>query len=140
MSTPKQQVEAVLSKLPDDCSLEEIQAEVAACANLQRQITSWQGNGQITDDEYNQDADRIKKALEADPEWQTLITKIRTRPPNPDMIRPAQGSLADYLAASIASEDPNEEFDLAEWTRNWNAIEAEMKEIETAKAITEGLG
>ena len=74
--------------------------------------------------------------------WPTpeeVVARIRSRPPNPEMIRPAMGSLAEYLAASIAAEDPNEEFDQEAWQRQWDAIEAEMKAIERANDISEGL-
>jgi hypothetical protein len=66
-----------------------------------------------------------------------VVAKIKSLPPNPEMIRPAIGSLADYLAASIAAEDPNEEFDQEEWDRNWDAIEAEMKALELEQEILE---
>lgn len=74
--------------------------------------------------------------------WPTpeeVVARIKSRPPNPQMIRPAIGSLGEYLATSIASEDPNEEFDLAEWQRQWDAVEAKMKAIERANDLAEGL-
>lgn len=71
-----------------------------------------------------------------------VVAKIKALAPNPAnqfAFRPAMKGLAEYLAASIASEDPNEEFDLEEWQRNWDAIEAEMRAIDRANDIAEGL-
>ncbi len=69
------------------------------------------------------------------PTPEEVVAKIQSLPPNPNMIRPAVGSLSEYLAASIAAEDPNEKFDLEEWNRNWDAIEAEMNAIDRKKAL-----
>ena len=49
--------------------------------------------------------------------------EIKAEPPNPAAIRPATGSLAEAL--QNAPEDPD--FDLETWTRQWEAVEAEMK-------------
>ena len=74
------------------------------------------------------------------PTPEEVVARIKSRPPNPNAIRPATGSLAEYLAQSIAAEDPNEEFDQAEWQRNWDAIEAEMKAVTRANDLAEGRG
>lgn len=74
------------------------------------------------------------------PTPEEVVARIKSRPPNPQMIRPAVGSLGEYLAASIAAEDPNEEFDLAEWQRQWDAVEAEMKAVTRATDLMEGRG
>lgn len=66
-------------------------------------------------------------------ELEALVARIKALPPNPNAIRPATGSLAEYLAQSIASEDPNEEFDQEEWQRECDAMEAEMKAAERAR-------
>lgn len=77
----------------------------------------------------------LDQALAAEPEQsdyvpltlEEVVARIRATPPNPKMVRPPSGSLGEYLAASIAAEDPNEPFDEAEWNRQWAAVEAEMK-------------
>lgn len=58
-----------------------------------------------------------------------LVARIKATPPNPNAIRPATGSLAEYLSQSIAAESADEEFDEEEWQRNWDAIEREMKAV-----------
>lgn len=73
-------------------------------------------------------------------ELEELVARIKALPPNPNAIRPATGSLAEYLAQSIAAEDPNEEFDQEEWQQNWDAIEAEMKAVTRANDLAEGRG
>jgi hypothetical protein len=52
-----------------------------------------------------------------------VVARIKANPPNPAMIRPATGSLADLLRS--APEDPD--FNLAEWERNWATVEREIK-------------
>lgn len=76
-----------------------------------------------------------------DAELVALVKRIQATPPNPAMIRPATGSLAEYLAESLAREvtDP-EAFDQAEWDRAWDAIEQEMKAVTRANDIAEGRG
>ena len=65
-----------------------------------------------------------------------IVTKIQATPPNPSQIRPATENLADLLRA--APGDPC--FDLETWTRQWSAIEADMKAIARANDIAEGRG
>lgn len=74
------------------------------------------------------------------PTLEEVVARIRATPPNPQMIRSPEGSLGEYLAASIAAEDPNEPFDLAEWNRQWAAVEAEMKAMTRANDLAEGRG
>jgi len=64
------------------------------------------------------------------------VAKIRAMPPNPHGIRPAAGSLAEALRN--APDDPD--FDLASWSREWAAVEAEMKAMARADDIAEGRG
>ncbi|MFN7944550.1 MAG: hypothetical protein U0Z53_04310 [Blastocatellia bacterium] len=78
----------------------------------------------------------------SDQELAALIARIRATPPNPAnqfVLEPGMQSLTEYLSSSLASEDLNEEFDLEEWQRNWNAVEAGMKGIDRANDIAEGL-
>lgn len=67
-----------------------------------------------------------------------VVVRIQATPPNPAMIRPAKASLGEYLAQSIAAEDPYEPFDQAEWNRQWDAVEAEMKARDRADDLAEG--
>lgn len=56
---------------------------------------------------------------------EALIAEIKATPSKPEHIHPASGKLADHLAHPITEPDPN--FDLAEWEREWTEIEATMK-------------
>jgi prevent-host-death family protein len=76
------------------------------------------------------------ETIRNDPEMIALVEKIKAEPPNPNNIHPARASLADLL--QNAPEDPD--FDLETWTRQWDAIEAEMKAIDRADDIAEGRG
>jgi hypothetical protein len=78
------------------------------------------------------DAETIRN----DPEMIALVERIKATPPNPAAIHPATASLAELL--QNAPEDPD--FDLETWTRQWEAIEAEMKAIDRADDIAEGRG
>ncbi|MFN8491551.1 MAG: hypothetical protein U0350_28395 [Caldilineaceae bacterium] len=62
------------------------------------------------------------------PTLEQVVAKIKATPPNPLSIRPAQGSLADALRN--APHDP--EFNLANWTRQWEAVEAEIRAMASA--------
>lgn len=78
---------------------------------------------------------------QVDAELLALVERIKATPRNPAMIRPAVGSLAEYLAESLAREAAEPEgFDQAEWDRAWDAIEQEMKEVTRANDIAEGRG
>jgi prevent-host-death family protein len=68
------------------------------------------------------------------PDMIALVDRIKATPPNPNNIHPATASLADLLRN--APQDPD--FDLETWTRQWDAIEAEMKAIDRADDIAEG--
>jgi len=90
----------------------------------------------------------LDQALDAEPEpldyvpptLEGVVARIRATPPNPEMVRPPSGSLGEYLAASIAAEDPNEPFDLEQWEKEWAAVEAEMKALTRANNLAEGRG
>ena len=60
-----------------------------------------------------------------------LVAAIRRRPPGRDTYEPGRGSLAAALAAQPA--DPN--FDLQAWNEAWARVEAEMARIEAEDAI-----
>ena len=76
------------------------------------------------------------EAIRNDPELVALVERIKATPPNPAAIHPATASLAELL--QDAPEDPD--FELETWTRQWAAIEAEMKAIDRADDIAEGRG
>lgn len=79
----------------------------------------------------------------ADDSLLRLVERIQATPPNPrnvyseEDLRASSQRLMAYLAASIASEDPNEPFDEQEWNRQWDAVEAEMKAITIANRLAE---
>jgi prevent-host-death family protein len=76
------------------------------------------------------------ETIRQEPEMIALVEWIKATPPNPAAIRPATGLLAEAL--QNAPKDPN--FDLEIWTRQWEAIEAEMKAIDRTNDIIEGRG
>lgn len=71
-----------------------------------------------------------------DPTPEEVVAQIKAIPPNPAAIRPATGSLAEAL--QNAPRDPD--FDLDAWTKQWAAVEAEMKAITQANDMAEGRG
>lgn len=74
-----------------------------------------------------------KTELEPPDTLEELVARIKATPPNPAMIEPARGSLAD----SLANLPVQPELDFEEWKELWAKIEAEMKEIERLDEITE---
>jgi len=76
------------------------------------------------------------EAIRNDPEMIALVERIKATTPNPAAIRPATGSLSEAL--QNAPQDPD--FDLETWTRQWDAVETEMKAIDRADDIAEGRG
>jgi hypothetical protein len=54
-----------------------------------------------------------------------IVAEIKRMPPNSANIKPAGGHLGEKLAHPVTESDPN--FDLAEWTREWDRVEAEME-------------
>lgn len=54
MSTAKQDVESLLSKLPDDCSLEEIQYHLYVIEKVRHGLDMADTQGQLTQDEVEQ--------------------------------------------------------------------------------------
>ena len=97
----------------------------------------------VSYEHYEQLLEQIKQSVRPDaetirndPEMIALVERIKATPPNPAAIHPATVSLAELL--QNAPEDPD--FDLETWTRQWDAIEAEMKAIDRADDIAEGRG
>jgi len=63
-----------------------------------------------------------------------VMAQVRTLPPNPNAIIPAQGSLLEALKSG--PEDPD--FDLDVWNQQWTQVEAEMKEVTRQNDRQEG--
>lgn len=58
MVTAKQEVESLLSKLPDDCSLEEIQYHLYVIEKVRRGLDAIQTRGTISQDESESHLDK----------------------------------------------------------------------------------
>lgn len=67
------------------------------------------------------------------PSLDEIIERVRNLPPSLENRSTSSISLAEALRN--APEDPD--FDLAEWTAQWQAVEAEMRAIERADAIAD---
>ncbi|HHC24106.1 MAG TPA: hypothetical protein ENK58_01640 [Desulfobacterales bacterium] len=67
---------------------------------------------------------------------ENVIREIKNSHQNPENIYPASGLLAEHLKISDREADPC--FSPAEWNREWDRIEAEMKAEELAEQRTEG--
>jgi hypothetical protein len=84
-------------------------------------------------------SDRLTRELEEDNLWSSLediVAKSRAIPPDPGSYHPPTASLAELL--TNAPHDPT--FDLEEWRREWEAVEAEMRAISRADDQAEGRG
>jgi hypothetical protein len=76
--------------------------------------------------ESNEPVHEISQDASLDlPSLEEIVAKIRRMGPNPNNIIPGGGKLAEKLAHPLTDVDPA--FDLAEWTREWDRVEAEMK-------------
>jgi hypothetical protein len=80
--------------------------------------------------------DRLAQTFEDDgvPTVAEVVARIMATPPNPAMITPPQGDLAEALRNGPT--DP--EFDLKTWEQEWAAAEAELKRINLLSDIEEG--
>lgn len=63
-----------------------------------------------------------------------VVARIKATPPNPTMITPPQGSLAEALRNGPTDPD----FDLQSWQQEWATAEAELKRINLLNDIAEG--
>lgn len=63
--------------------------------------------------------------LQAQRELEELVERIKRSGPDSRNITPASGDLALHLQEISEMSDPD--FNLEEWTRQWDAIEAEME-------------
>ena len=76
-------------------------------------------------DEQAQLEETAQEALADLPSLEDLVAEIRRMGPNPNNITLGEGNLAEKLAHPVTELDPT--FDLEEWTREWDRVEAEMK-------------
>jgi hypothetical protein len=77
------------------------------------------------------------KEMPADgfPSLDEVIREIKNSPQNPKNIRPASGLLGKHLSESDEKPDPC--FSFADWNREWDRIESEMKAEEVAEQESE---
>ncbi|MCB0110523.1 MAG: hypothetical protein KDE53_31595 [Caldilineaceae bacterium] len=73
-------------------------------------------------------------AEEQTPTVAEVVARIQATPPNPAMITPPQGSLADALRNGPT--DP--EFDLERWQAEWAQAEEELRRINLLNDMAEG--
>ena len=99
-------------------------------------LVSYEHYEQLVEQAKRHTAQPDAETIRNNPEMIALVECIKATPPSWAAIRPATGSLAEAL--QNAPEDPD--FDLETWTRQWNALEAEMKAIDRADDIAEGRG
>lgn len=80
--------------------------------------------------------DRLAQTFAEDdmPTLAEVVARIKSTPPNPAMITPPQGDLAQALRNSPTDS----EFDLKTWEQEWTAAEAELKRINLLNDIAEG--
>lgn len=70
------------------------------------------------------------------PSLEEVVARIRSTPPDPSAFHPATESLLDYLRATREAPPEN----LAQWDREWDKIEAEMKSVTKSNDQAEGRG
>lgn len=54
-----------------------------------------------------------------------LVAEIKRMPPNPANITPGSGQLGEKLKHPVTDPDPD--FDLEAWTKEWDEVEAKME-------------
>ncbi len=74
---------------------------------------------------------------ETTPTPEEVVAKIKTIPPEPQYVHPATASVADVLRDM--PPEPTD-FDLEQWRREWETVEAEMKRIAREDDLAEGRG
>jgi len=67
-------------------------------------------------DQYVEDEDD-------EPSLEDFIAEIKARPPTDHLLVPGDGRLAEYLANPVTEPDPD--FDVDAWNREWQAVEAQ---------------
>lgn len=80
--------------------------------------------------------DRLTQTFAADdvPTVAEVVARIKATPPNPAMITPPKGDLAEALRNGPTDPD----FDLKTWEQEWAVAEAELKRINLLNDINEG--
>ncbi|MFN8486304.1 MAG: type II toxin-antitoxin system Phd/YefM family antitoxin [Caldilineaceae bacterium] len=84
--------------------------------------------------EQAQSAETLQQSQNNLSSLEELVAEIRRMGPNPNNITPGSGRLAEKLAHPLTEIDPT--FDLEEWTREWDRIEAEMNTDPTPTRAT----
>lgn len=70
------------------------------------------------------------------PTLEQVVAKIKALPRNPDSIHLPTASLADTLRDTPTDAD----FDLEQWSKEWEAVETEMERMTRENDIAEGRG
>ncbi|MEW5987633.1 MAG: hypothetical protein AB1791_13455 [Chloroflexota bacterium] len=78
-------------------------------------------------------SDTINWQKESYPTIEEVVAETKALPPNPAMISWASDSLAEWLR----NTPDDEPFDPAEWQREWDQVETEMKAIEAADMLAD---
>lgn len=80
--------------------------------------------------------DIVAKAFEEDfvSSVAEVVARIKATPPNPAMVTPSQGSLAEVLRNNPIDPD----FDLEAWNQEWAVAEEELKRINLLDDLAEG--
>lgn len=82
----------------------------------------------LVEDEGAAQADTVEVVDE--PSVEEVVARIQQLGPNPANIKPASGLLGQHLAELIQESDPT--FDLEQWQKEWDRIEAAMDADEAA--------
>lgn len=79
-------------------------------------------------------ADIVAKAFEDEvSSVAEVVARIKATPPNPAMVKPPQGSLAEALRNGPVDPD----FDIDEWRSEWAVAEEELKRINLLNDLAE---
>ncbi|MBA3947765.1 MAG: hypothetical protein H0X37_24825 [Herpetosiphonaceae bacterium] len=102
---------AVMIKVPD-----ELQEQLQQRAEIEHRSVEEVTLGLLQD---------ALERTELFPTVDDVVARIKAIGPNPDNVRPAQGSLADALRNGMSTAP----FDLAQWTSEWAAVETEIRDM-----------
>jgi hypothetical protein len=80
--------------------------------------------------------DRALEDRKSEPQddLEEIVRQIKSIPPNPESIRSARGDLEEALSA--LPEEPD--FDFAQWERQWDEMEEEMRRTDALDDMAEG--
>lgn len=82
----------------------------------------------LVEDKIANQTDTVEMVDE--PSVEEVVARIQQLGPNPANIKPASGLLGQHLAELIEESDPT--FDLEQWQKEWDQIEAAMEADEAA--------